>query len=78
MVLFLYKLPDETAANRRVAKALVEKWSRPIFDQYRERRDNSEVNERELQLLQVHESCRVTQTAQLHVTSQPPILLCLS
>ncbi|KAK9834014.1 hypothetical protein WJX81_002979 [Elliptochloris bilobata] len=52
VVLFLYKLPDETAANRRAAKALVEKWSRPIFDQYRERRDTSEANERELQLLQ--------------------------
>lgn len=76
MVLFLYKLPDETAANRRVAKALVEKWSRPIFDQYRERRDNNEVNERELQLLQVHDCCQITQSAQVNATSQPPTLLC--
>ncbi len=54
MVLFLFKLPDESAANRRVAKELVEKWTRPIFDQYRERRDVGDAQERELQLLQVH------------------------
>ncbi len=53
VVLFLFKLPDESAANRRAAKELVEKWSRPIFDQYRERRDVSDAQERELQLLQV-------------------------
>lgn len=36
VVMFLYKLPDETAANRRMAKELVERWSRPIFEQYRD------------------------------------------
>ena len=38
VVMFLYKLPDETPANRRLAKELVEKWSRPIFEQYRDSR----------------------------------------
>eukprot|EP00891_Asterochloris_glomerata_P000846 jgi/Astpho2/846/gw1.00016.372.1_t len=32
VVMFLFKLPDETPANRRLAKDLVYKWSRPIFD----------------------------------------------
>lgn len=31
IVMFLYKLPDETPANRKLAKQLVEKWSRPIL-----------------------------------------------
>ncbi len=35
MVMFLSKLPDELPANRRMARDLVEKWSRPIFEQYR-------------------------------------------
>lgn len=30
-IMFLYKCPDETPGNRRIAKELVEKWSRPIF-----------------------------------------------
>lgn len=32
MVMFLYKLPEETLQNKRVAQALVEAWSRPIFE----------------------------------------------
>lgn len=31
LVMFLSKLPDETAGNRRVAQSLVESWSRPIL-----------------------------------------------
>jgi len=31
VVMFLSRLPEETAANRRMAKELVERWSRPIF-----------------------------------------------
>lgn len=31
LVMFLSKLPDETAANRRLAQSLVESWSRPIL-----------------------------------------------
>lgn len=31
LVMFLFKLPDETAANRRLAKNLIEAWSRPIL-----------------------------------------------
>mmetsp|Transcript_16222 Transcript_16222/g.50966 ORF Transcript_16222/g.50966 Transcript_16222/m.50966 type:complete len:465 (+) Transcript_16222:81-1475(+) len=32
VVMFLFKLPDETKPNRAMAKQLVEKWSRPIFE----------------------------------------------
>lgn len=35
MVMFYYKLSDETVPNRKMAKALVEKWSKPIFDSYK-------------------------------------------
>lgn len=35
VIMFLSKLPDELPANRRMARDLVEKWSRPIFEQYR-------------------------------------------
>jgi hypothetical protein len=38
MVMFLYKLPDETPANRKMAKQIVERWSRPIFDSHRDPR----------------------------------------
>ena len=38
MVMFLYKLPDETPANRKMAKQIVERWSRPIFDSHRDTR----------------------------------------
>ena len=31
LVMFLSKLPDETAENRRLAQSLVESWSRPIL-----------------------------------------------
>ena len=36
--MFLYKLPDETPANRKMAKQIVERWSRPIFDSHRDPR----------------------------------------
>jgi len=36
--MFLYKLPDETPANRKMAKQIVERWSRPIFDSHRDTR----------------------------------------
>lgn len=50
-VLFLYKLPEETASNRRLAKQLVESWSRPIFDQYSEaRHDDMRAEDERLQL----------------------------
>lgn len=35
VIMFLSKLPDELPTNRRMARDLVEKWSRPIFEQYR-------------------------------------------
>jgi hypothetical protein len=42
-VMFYSKLPEENLANRQLARALVEKWSRPIFDQYRERERDEEM-----------------------------------
>lgn len=42
VVMFYYKLPDETAANRRMAKELVEAWSRPILAQGRREMDAGE------------------------------------
>lgn len=35
VVMFLSKLPDELPANRRMARELVQRWSRPIFEAYR-------------------------------------------
>ncbi|PSC74366.1 transcription elongation factor (TFIIS) family [Micractinium conductrix] len=37
IVMFLFKVPDETPANRRLAKELVERWSRPILAPNRQR-----------------------------------------
>lgn len=42
--MFLSKVPDELPANRRMAKEIVAKWSRPIFDQYRDDRWVAEPN----------------------------------
>lgn len=41
-VMFLYKLPDETDANRRLAKNLIERWSRPILAHGRREMDARE------------------------------------
>lgn len=35
-IAFYSKLQDETLSNRKLARGLVEKWSRIIFDQYKE------------------------------------------
>lgn len=35
-VLFYSKLPDESLANRKLARGLVETWSRAILEQYKE------------------------------------------
>mmetsp|Transcript_9621 Transcript_9621/g.13067 ORF Transcript_9621/g.13067 Transcript_9621/m.13067 type:complete len:453 (+) Transcript_9621:142-1500(+) len=32
MVMFLYKLPEESMQNKKIAQSLVEQWSRPIFE----------------------------------------------
>lgn len=58
-VLFLYKLPEETASNRRLAKQLVESWSRPIFDQYSEaRHDDMRAEDERLQLRAARQQVR--------------------
>ena len=36
VVLFYSRLPEETPANRRAARSLVERWSRPVFEAHRE------------------------------------------
>lgn len=48
IVMFLSKLPDEIPANRRMARELVQRWSRPIFEAYRnERVREEEATDRE-------------------------------
>lgn len=32
IIMFLSELPEETTSNRRVCKALIEKWSRPVYE----------------------------------------------
>lgn len=36
VVLFYSRLPEEAPANRRAARSLVERWSRPVFEAHRE------------------------------------------
>ena len=48
MIMFLASLPEETPANRKKCKDLVEKWSRPVYElssQYRDLRQDIEVEE---------------------------------
>jgi hypothetical protein len=45
------------------AQELIEKWSRPIFEQYRERREDDEVRERELQMRQARAARQKAQAA---------------
>ena len=48
MIMFLSGLPEETPANRKKCKDLVEKWSRPVYElssQYRDLRQEVEVEE---------------------------------
>ncbi|BDA46112.1 Protein IWS1 homolog [Coccomyxa sp. Obi] len=63
VVMFLYRLPDESQSNRRIAKELIERWSRPIFEQYRERREDEELRERELQMRQARAARQKAQAA---------------
>jgi transcription factor SPN1 len=48
MVMFLYKLPEETLQNKRVAQALVEAWSRPIFELSTQYSDLKHLQRREV------------------------------
>lgn len=36
IVMFYFKVPDETPANRKRAKALIQRWTEPIFQSYRD------------------------------------------
>ena len=48
MIMFLSGLPEETPANRKKCKDLVEKWSRPVYElssQYRDLRQEVELEE---------------------------------
>eukprot|EP01024_Parvocaulis_polyphysoides_P029122 TRINITY_DN2627_c0_g1_i1.p1 TRINITY_DN2627_c0_g1~~TRINITY_DN2627_c0_g1_i1.p1 ORF type:complete len:400 (+),score=70.73 TRINITY_DN2627_c0_g1_i1:95-1201(+) len=35
VVMFLYKLEEETPANKRAARELIERWSRPVLNEYK-------------------------------------------
>lgn len=66
-VMFLYKCPDETPANKRIAKDLVEKWSRPIF----RREDDFELRQqREQEKLKSYALARKAQQQQEKATQQ--------
>ena len=56
VVMFLFKLPDETPANRRLAKDLVYKWSRPIFDEYRDQAADEARHDREMGLAKARQA----------------------
>ena len=56
VVMFLFKLPDETPANRRLAKDLVYKWSRPIFDESRDQADDEARHDREMGLAKARQA----------------------
>ncbi|PRW61505.1 IWS1-like protein [Chlorella sorokiniana] len=64
VVMFYFKLPDETAGNRRLAKDLVERWSRPILAPSRARELNEEERERILQARQQRQAKAAAQAAQ--------------
>lgn len=46
IIMFLFKVPDETPSNRRLAKELVERWSRPILAPNRARDLGEDEQER--------------------------------
>lgn len=64
VVMFYFKLPDETASNRRLAKELVERWSRPILAPTRARELSEEERERILQARQQRQAKAAAQAAQ--------------
>ncbi|KAL4424116.1 hypothetical protein ABPG75_001417 [Micractinium tetrahymenae] len=65
IVMFLFKVPDETPANRRLAKELVERWSRPILAPNRARNLDEEEQERILAARQARQARQAAQqTAQ--------------
>lgn len=45
------------------AQELIERWSRPIFEQYRERREDEDLRERELQMRQARAARQKAQAA---------------
>ena len=48
MIMFLSSLPEESSANRKKCKDLVEKWSRPVYElssQYRDLRQEVEIED---------------------------------
>lgn len=49
-IMFYSKLPDEILTNRQLARGLVEKWSRPIFEQFRESAADDELQVGRLEL----------------------------
>eukprot|EP01026_Neomeris_dumetosa_P071727 TRINITY_DN7262_c0_g2_i2.p2 TRINITY_DN7262_c0_g2~~TRINITY_DN7262_c0_g2_i2.p2 ORF type:complete len:394 (-),score=85.13 TRINITY_DN7262_c0_g2_i2:91-1272(-) len=47
VVMFLYKLEEETAANKRAARELIERWSRPVLNEYKSETEYSRSQELE-------------------------------
>ncbi|KAL4438503.1 hypothetical protein ABPG77_000151 [Micractinium sp. CCAP 211/92] len=63
IVMFLFKVPDETSANRRLAKELVERWSRPILAPNRARNLDEEEQARILAARQARQARQAAQQA---------------
>ncbi|EFN50726.1 hypothetical protein CHLNCDRAFT_142536 [Chlorella variabilis] len=63
VVMFLFKLPDETPTNQRLAKELVERWSRPILAPSRVRDLDAEEQERILTARQQRQARTASQQA---------------
>ena len=53
-VMFLAKCPDETPANKGVARELVQKWSRPIFFDAETEAEKRRVREDQLKRARAH------------------------
>ncbi|KAK9811084.1 hypothetical protein WJX73_001426 [Symbiochloris irregularis] len=68
-VMFLFKLPEETAPNRKLAKSLVEAWARPIF--FDPDRDTSrETRARQVQVEEARRAGKAAERARAGNASQ--------
>eukprot|EP01023_Acetabularia_acetabulum_P009956 TRINITY_DN1451_c0_g1_i2.p1 TRINITY_DN1451_c0_g1~~TRINITY_DN1451_c0_g1_i2.p1 ORF type:complete len:310 (-),score=83.02 TRINITY_DN1451_c0_g1_i2:75-1004(-) len=47
VVMFLYKLEEETPSNKRAARELIERWSRPVLNEYKSETEYSRSQELE-------------------------------
>lgn len=56
-------ITDNVSCRANRAQELIERWSRPIFEQYREQREDGDLRERELQLRQARSARQKAQAA---------------